>query len=988
MENFLLKNNQNGDIFKANIQPKNNKLILVVKDNVGNVLSGINYKLIVKNLSTIGPNVLLQDSFSTNSKGETRAVYFDAYLTAEVTIWLDSKKPITKDDKNGVYRIKSESYSYISTRPVFNKSGDLKVNKKETIVVEKRIDVLQKAFILYQVFMRVGGQIKYFPKGGYRIFNEKNERLDASSKQIKSSVLNEKSISNLLYTDHKTYIEFDLNGIKFKSPLMAPLVTSTKGNFHPFEIKLSSTTTNPKETYTASLGAKTTLPIIIVPKTNEIYILPMDVFKPFDKLTKDFEKSISSIYKNKKDLELQLEARNPTDIKKIEERLGIAKKDALDKINGEFKNSAEIQEVLVIEASGNSNGNPNILRRYANKRRIEELRTQRINKSTTKIKITSDTSTNAREGTEEINTSNPREFNDSLKKFINGVGVELASYKSKSADEKSIRDLYLPVLGRVGGEYSNQYNMMSENDELTVDAQWMRFVGTNGTEATLNLSKEHLHGKAEAKAAAKFVLFEGRANWDFFWPSKYGWSIVFDGGDPIATIRVVAGAALQGFAGANLAIAGQTSVAIGNVAGYQKLQAISHDPKKSMKDAVDAVKGLKVEVKSNEDIPPDVLNKAQVEVKAFAGAQLALTPKVELQWFNANGNPRESSGEPKFETLAKAAVTAGVSGGAGAEFNFYMYIHTNGSIRIKLAAHLCYGIGAKGAVDLEVNPKDLVSLMLFIKKNLLKMGFMHLAYIATDLFEQLSQLFAMLAANNDYTILKKYSTQLNNISDFLGDVSQDFRKWTATIKSEEAKLACAQNINNNLQSLIGLTPNSKGILVYSLCHWNTRWAHYDDFPAIDWDGIHYLDQRKTAIVNIFKSTLHVNEWRNIIERVNQQGKKSTGNTKNLERHIINFLASGLNLVRFQIENIVLALNNNTKYTGPTNKWIKDFIEARTSLEGIKTWPLPQIAYNQDDSIFKQVKIMQGYDENNEILYLASANDKPLFSEPDNDTYLT
>ncbi|WP_227567097.1 hypothetical protein [Acinetobacter bereziniae] len=172
---------------------------------------------------------------------------------------------------------------------------------------------------------------------------------------------------------------------------------------------------------------------------------------------------------------------------------------------------------------------------------------------------------------------------------------------------------------------------------------------------------------------------------------------------------------------------------------------------------------------------------------------------------------------------------------------------------------------------------------------------------------------------------------------------------------------------------------------------NHNWSFLsmnDDFPAIDWDGIHYLDQRKTAIVNIFKLTINVNEWKNIIERINAEGDKITGGQKNLERHIINFLASGLNLVRFQIDNIVLALNNNTKYTGPTNKWIKDFIEARTSLEGIKTWPLPQIAYNQDDSIFKQVKLMQGYDENNEILYLASANDKPLFSEYDNDTYLT
>jgi hypothetical protein len=191
-----------------------------------------------------------------------------------------------------------------------------------------------------------------------------------------------------------------------------------------------------------------------------------------------------------------------------------------------------------------------------------------------------------------------------------------------------------------------------------------------------------------------------------------------------------------------------------------------------------------------------------------------------------------------FMNKSVVQVTAGVSGGAGAEFNFYMYIHPNGSIRIKLAAHLCYGVGAKGAVDLEVNPKDLVSLMLFIKKNLLKTGFMHLAYIAENLFIQLSQIFAMLAANNDYTILKKYSPQLNNTSRFFEAASRDFQRWTATIKSEEAKLACAQNINNNLQSLIGLPPNSKGILVYSLCHWNTRWAHYDDFPAIDWDGIH------------------------------------------------------------------------------------------------------------------------------------------------------
>lgn len=248
-----------------------------------------------------------------------------------------------------------------------------------------------------------------------------------------------------------------------------------------------------------------------------------------------------------------------------------------------------------------------------------------------------------------------------------------------------------------------------------------------------------------------------------------------------------------------------------------------------------------------------------------------------------------------------------------------------------------------------------------------------------------------MGGKTDYRFLNNYSKEIQSTaastSTFFRDLSAEFRKWTNEITSEEDKLKCAQNINNNLKILIELTPNSKAILIYSLCHWNSRWAHIDDWPSFDSDGVHFLDQRKTAIINIFKSIIHANEWRNVIERINAEGKKVTGEYKKLERHIVNFLAYGLNRVTFHTEDVIRALNSNTPYNGPTNQWIKDFVEARQKLEGIKKWPLEQIAYGQSDYLFKQAKIMQDLDERSELIYTVSSNDIPKLSDDDS-TLLT
>ncbi|WP_065343274.1 hypothetical protein [Acinetobacter gyllenbergii] len=934
------------------------RIIFVIKNNVDSPLANLSYEISVKPKDGSGKATASQRfSNKTRANGETVEITLED-KDQDFLLKINGRTIEARDGKKGKYSY-SEDGSFSGV--VFEEKGGKKYSYHS-----KKIEVRLKAFTGYQIMLHN----KPLVGVSYSIYDKDN-------KKILSDKTTAKGMTGFPYVDSSNYVEVNYFGQKFKSPLNLPLATSSPGTYHVFALPFSSTSTHPKETYTASLGSKEILPIVISPHTNEIYVLPQEVFEPFDKLSKDFERSISKIYSAREELKLKLEAKDPTDIKKIEEKLGIAQKEALQKLNGEFSKPADIREVFVIEASG-SNGQPNLLRRYISVQRAEDLRGKKINKFATSLKMTGPVS--SRQGAEKISSATPQEFKDSLKKFTEDFNLELA--KAKKPPSKAIYDLYLPVLGRLGGEYANQYSVMGEDDLLTVEAQWLRLVGTNGAEASLSISKKHISGKAKAQAAAKFVLFEGQADWNFFFPSKYGWGMQFLEQEDVCRIRFIAGIELNGFAGANIALNGQVAVEVGQEDGKQVLRAIRNDPATTMQNAVRRGRGAISSMEVTDKKPgDDVGNQASVTVDAFAGAQVSATPKLELQWFNVDSNAKEKDGiNFKYSTLAKASFTLGASIGAAAGFNLYVYLH-EGKIRLKVAAHLCWGAGAKGKLDFTVNSAELLEFAGFIYFQLLKTGFKLLTYIAENAFMLLSQVLAMLAATTDIGWLKDAARYMQN-------GQEKFAQWLKTVEKEEEKLKCAQNINNNLAMLARLTPNAKGILVHSLCHWNTRLAHVDDLPAVDMDGVHFMDQRKTAIVNIFKSVLKVEEWRNVIQHTTALGEKcnTVGKTPGeIERHIINFLAYGLSwktgsMETFNVQQVVDALNTGRPYTGPTNKWIVDFIKARRELEGVVDWPLHQIALNQDDPVFKQVKMMQGYANSDEQLYLAVANDIPQFGD--------
>ncbi|WP_180024418.1 hypothetical protein [Acinetobacter sp. YH1901134] len=805
-----------------------------------------------------------------------------------------------------------------------------------------------KIFFLktYSVFQFMNSQLKPISNIQYQVF-EKNNNKPILNNFPKSAEKN--GVTGIAFTTKSSQVKYKIGNQVKESEFFPPITCIDKNQINQIRIGVAMGGSSPNENTTVGLGKAKKIPIVVNPHTDELLILPPDAFDTFEKITRDLEDSIKNIHRTKYELDEKMNylssstAKSTAEIEEIEKRLNINQQKAIEKLNEKFGNKADLREVLVLETKGDTKtGEKQLLRKYLTAKEYDQLKSKRLNfEAKVKIKAAAVKSRNYEEdGDIEIDLVDMKKSFDDLKEQLS---VEI--YKKKFGDdEKVIYDM----IGGIGGEIAEQYKN-SKGVNVSVESQWMRLVAGNGGEASIHATNKGTSIRAKGDLSAKFVLFEKQKEWRSFYPSENGWNLEV-GDMALGTIRFIRGCSLHGFAGANIGLAGNLSVDLPMTVGApQVVYPTTRTPRRTNATSRGILEP------TDTDFDKTTENQVTAEVKAFGGAQIGVTVLGSLEWYND-----KTESPAKFVNLASAAPTVGGSIGGGFEGKFQIFLE-GGKFKFRVALHVCWGIGAKGALDFEVDFKQMWHFALFVKSQLLQASFKQLLYINELAFTALAQILAYCIGDN------------HPLTQNVNELVIDFSVWISGLSSDQQRYRAAMNINSpsGLDGLVIASPETKGILIYGVTHWTTRTASLFDM-TISMSGldveINRFVTRKNAIINIFKTCISTQEWMNVIQHVHPRAKtQSKSNMQKIEGDIIRFLNYGEDASI--AEDIIIALNSGGDYAGGReNQWLKDFLKYRKQAKPIQGYPLNHlIVKNQDDMQFKQLDYMGGYADNTAIL---------------------
>ncbi|MEX5740700.1 hypothetical protein AB6B32_09100 [Acinetobacter baumannii] len=834
--------------------------------------------------------------------------------------------------------------------------------KKNTHIVKKTKYLKFKNYALYRFVDSAGNGI---PIVDYQIFAQGQSRPLINARP---GPPDKKGYTQLVYTHLKSRVTYTLGSARKNSEWYEPITCVDKQTIYQIIFPTSIAVTQPDINHKENMEARQKPPIVINPTTNEVLILPPAVYAEFDKKTKILSDAVREVHKSNANLIKAIQSRDLDEIKELEKRLNINQEKAIEKINGEFKQTADLREVWVVETTGKTNEKTskyNLKRRYLKVTEYEELKAKRRNPQT-EVDVTAN----------QYTVQQPAQIRSSFEK----LSQQLLTVKGNAgSDEKAIYN----VIGGLGGEIAEEYKN-SRDVTVTQEAQWMRMVAGASGEGSISAAPKGVSIKTSGDMSAKWTLFEGVKEWRKFYPCETGWKLEYDNYD-LGTIRFLIGAEISGFSGANLGIAGNLSVDISHQGAAQVIKAVVRPPERSMSQMVDRNKkpmfqpaqgSLKIIGNNNQE---NAQNQGNISINAFAGVQIQGLLKGAVEWFKPKG---DGSGEGEFVAIASAAAGGGVSAGVGAQGQFQIgYDQTSGNFKILVAAHLCWGMGAKGVASFVVGTEHLLSYLGFIKSQVAHAGFKTLLYINEAAFLLAAQVLAYCIGENHPVI-----SDINRIAASYGD-------WIRRLDIDQGRYKTAQNINSSSgkKELLYATPETKGILLYAVTHWTDRTAPIFDMNVKFSDmKIEFFPTRKTAVINIFKTCISTEEWENTIQHIHPRGNKLTQTQLGkVEGDIIRFLNYG-NDEKYA-EDIIRCLNSGIEYKGTQiNAWLQDYLKYRKGAKKIAGSLNYMLVKNQDDNRFKQLEIQQGVWGDSEEITLIASNLNVLspFDQDDTDKYET
>lgn len=442
---------------------------------------------------------------------------------------------------------------------------------------------------------------------------------------------------------------------------------------------------------------------------------------------------------------------------------------------------------------------------------------------------------------------------------------------------------------------------INDNVEVCAAAQFMRYASNVGASADYDPRTGQAALKGEGKAS--FTVASGTAQFMTYVPDQLGWSLsytsskgqVFDMG----MLRLCVNPSLSGFIGASVMVEGQLQVV---VQGEQ--QMLAGQPGGRLPRFTERrTTGARFHQQMNSEDEG-----LTVSAEVFAGARVEGQLKGALQWLKPAAPPDlegsfagvlKSSGE--FTDFCSISPSITGMAGIGSGGNFHCTF-INGKFCFHVAASLCWGVGAKGGLILEVEVNKIAEFGAWLIYQLYRLDYGFLDLIKEDAFMAYSQycVLQMISAEVDYY---KF---FNGVKEGADSVAREFKKAVVAIIDDSKKQLegskrrnqLAENIIGSAEQLLCYTPETKGALLYLL----TRHGTWDLFESGNRGAGLIPDvygQRKEAVIHVLSSIQTRSEWQKVLCRMTLDGISMSDDSdlvvvEQQEQYLIAFLQLGFN----------------------------------------------------------------------------------------------
>ncbi|MEQ4573560.1 MAG: DNA repair protein [Gammaproteobacteria bacterium] len=765
--------------------------------------------------------------------------------------------------------------------------------------------------------------------------------VDIDGKPIKGNT-NRSGQTPRIYCEQKAWFVFNLPGTQaeFMSKAVEPVVSGAAVQLQQVTAKGQVAVSAPGKGKVADVSGKVSAPVILNAEDEELLLLTPDVWKEFEAVSGYIENTMAGVHRARQNLSDALQARSAEAIRQAEKDLGLAEDKVAKLLNKDFAKKADLVEVVTFESydKGAHSGKVGadrvgMRRRYIPRKKYEQYKSRRLKGIPTKLEMS--VSAKVKDGAASAKYEGKGERSDrktfDAKKFRESLSKLKVQAKGSTQTDPWVWDM----IDIGGNEFAET---VKKSDSYSVDkaAQWMRCVAGAGASAEANWDpkKGTVSAQASANAQAKLVLFEGK--WIHTWsiPSAKGWQMNYGGIDLGAIVFQLA-CELYGFVGAKASLTGAVGISIQG--GKAKIVPQARDRTDSLAANYDERRGLpradmgdppppggakssRIVPAALNEAPPKDINGMSLTAEAFAGAEGGITPSGELQWLP----PQQT----KPVSFAKLSLDVAVSAGAGASAQLYIY-YARGKFRIKASARLCWGVGAKGAVDFVVDAEGMAQFVQWVYYQLAHAGFKVLVYFARDAFAAFSQLL-FLAISKNTKIGQELEATINAIQMALEGVMRSLEK-------AENRYKLVRSINSNPVWLVYATPETRGMLLYALTRHD--WAtHSNDLPEVQqkgWDTqVHYLNEHKQAILKIVKGVKLRQEWTNMFQHMSIDGSKLADDSK-AEGDVLRFLNYGLSLAENLKGKVFNPINKDPTLQPEDvgNSYLEDYLKHRASLLG-------------------------------------------------------
>ncbi|MBU9824033.1 hypothetical protein J1783_03455, partial [Rahnella sp. L151-1A] len=279
----------------------------------------------------------------------------------------------------------------------------------------------------------------------------------------------------------------------------------------------------------------------------------------------------------------------------------------------------------------------------------------------------------------------------------------------------------------------------SDHFDASAGAQLLRY--TAGVGANLEFDPVNMEAQAKVSGSAEFAIWEAKANFKVMFPHRLGWlpSVPKRGG----------GDCLLGYFRLDLEVVATSSVGASLTAEL----GITINKKPDG----DKTAGIRGSGSDYQPTPPPGERKISLTkvnensevrggIRAFAGIEAKGEVSGAVMW--KEPEKMSSTKEEDYKAIAKISESVSYLNGAGFEATFEIKL-SDGKLYIACHAGLCWGVGASGGIDFEVDGEMLFDFLKYVYYLLRDADYQKLAVvIKKDAFDYLAKINLLTLINN------------------------------------------------------------------------------------------------------------------------------------------------------------------------------------------------------------------------------------------------